>query len=261
MTLAELKKQIAKLNNGVDGVNDELLKAIEEYQQRYELELRRINFDTVDGELKSTASNYTKVQKLDMVQELNFKGIVKDNANNYNTVVEVTEGFHKSLGIDTDKFKYKDLSILKVIKNQDSISLLTEGLQLDNLVKKELINAVALNQPLSQTIANLSDNLLGSGEKMGKLARYSKTYMNTSIQGLSRMVDKKIMDELDLKDEYLYAGTVDLKIRPFCKAHVGKTYTKKEIEKFPVENNSGLDPFFAPGGWSCRHRMISTDLV
>lgn len=262
ITQSELKKRIRELNNGLDGISDELTAAIEKYQRQYERELRRVEFEIENGRLKSTAINYSSAQSINMVQRLKFSGIVKSLTDKYNTIAELTRNYHSELGIEVDSFNYRDLRILNAVKQRDEESLLTEGITLDNLVKKELVNAVALNARYDTTISNLADNLLGSGdEKLGRLARYSKTYMNTSMMGLSRMVDKEIYDSLDLKDEYLYAGTVDKKIRDFCVARVGKIFTQAQIDEFPALNGSGLDPHFSPGGWNCRHRLINTELI
>lgn len=264
--MAELSKslqnKIKKITNNVDTLADELDKNIDKYQRQYERELLKVRFDEQNGRLKSTQANYNKVTGLKMAKRLKWAEIVQEHIDKYNDLPLFNREFHEEIGIDVDEIDYTDLTVVKQFKTQDMDGLLTEGQTLDNLVRKELVNAIALNSDLNSAIANLAKSLLGStDEKMGRLSRYSQTYVRTSMMGLSRMVDKEIYERLDIKDEYLYAGTVDQRIRPFCKAHVGKTYTKEQIEKFPEQNGSGLNPWFSVGGWNCRHRLIATDLL
>lgn len=257
-----LQNKIKKLTNNVDNLADELDKNIDKYQRQYERELQAMSFGEEDGRFKSTQANYNKVNGLKMSKRLKWSAIVQEHIDKYGDLPLFNKEFHESIGIEVDEINYNDLTVVKEFQSQDAQGLLTEGQTLDNLVRKELVNAIALNSPVKDAISNLAAQLLGSTDKkIGRLSRYSQTYVRTSMMGLSRLIDKEVYDTLDLKDEFLYAGTVDQKIREFCKHHVGKTYTNEQIEKFPTQNGSGLDPFFSPGGWNCRHRLIATDLL
>lgn len=60
-------------------------------------------------------------------------------------------------------------------------------------------------------------------------------------------------DVLPVPDDQLYAyvGPVDAIIRPFCLQHIGKVYTKAEIEA--LDNGQLPNPFLTGGGYNCRH--------
>ena len=257
-----LQKKIKRITNKSEGIADELEKEIVEYQKQYEKELLKMKFDDRNGRFKPTQKNYNAIQSMKMTKRLKWSAIVAEHIKKYNHLPLFSKEFHKEIGIDVENINYRDLKIVDRFKSQDANSLLTEGETLDNLVKKELINSVAVGADINDSIDNLSKQLLGSGdEKLGRLARYATTYIRTSTLGLSRLIDKEVYDTLNLKDEYLYVGTVDGKIRDFCRHRVGKTFTLDQIEKFPNLNGSGLDPWLVPGGWNCRHRLVSTDLI
>lgn len=57
-----------------------------------------------------------------------------------------------------------------------------------------------------------------------------------------------------LTDRFLYFGPEDSRNRPFCAAHVGKTYTVKEIRV--MDNGQGLPVATSCGGYRCRHNWI-----
>lgn len=60
-------------------------------------------------------------------------------------------------------------------------------------------------------------------------------------------------DVLAAPDGQLYAfvGPVDGLMRPFCRAHVGRVYTRAEIEA--LDNGQLPNPFLTGGGYNCRH--------
>lgn len=258
MNQTELLRQIKKLNTGIDGISDNLVKVIEQYQREYERALFKIKFDTKDGYIKTNLSNYSKAMSVDGFNKLGFDQIGIDHISEYNNVAKDQLAFANALGITTD-LSYKDLEILKKLKEIDLASMYSQGQELDNAIKKALVNGIATGANYNDVINNISKTLLGAGEKIGMLAKYADTYLRTSMFGLSRMVDKEIYDSIGGYDKYLYAGTIDSKIRPFCMAHVGQQYTEEQIQKFPVQNGSGLDPWFSPGGWNCRHRLIPSE--
>lgn len=260
MTEKELLKAIQKLNNGIDGISDDLIKVIEKYQRQYESALYKINFDVKDGYIKTNLSNYSKAMSVDSFNKLGFRQIGIDHITEYNSVAKNQIAFAQSLGISTD-LTFKDIEIIKRLKEIDLNSMYAKGEELDNAIKKALVNGIASGSNYDDMVRSISDDLLGGGEALGFLAKYADTYVRTSLFGLSRMVDKEIYDKAGGYEKYLFAGPIDGRTREFCLEHVGNEYTESEIKQFPDENGSGLDPWFSPGGWNCRHRLIPPDSI
>lgn len=267
MTLKQILAEIKRLNNDIEAYPDRLIKEIERYQIEYEKELLKVKFDVDSSDnLKGTVKNYNKAQSLNMARRLGWSSITDSYIDGYNEISALTRSFHASIGINVAEFNYRDIRVLRAAKLADKTNMLTEGAMLDQLVKKELVNQIALGSSRVDSIDRLSRALLGSvlrDKKQGTLARYANTYLRTSAQGLTRMIDKEIYDELGFdRGRWLYAGTSgDSRIRHFCAARVGKDFTTTEVKKFPAKNKSGLDPWFSPGGWNCRHRMVPVDLI
>jgi len=260
MNEEELLRQIKRLNTGIDGISDELVAAIEKYQRNYERALYKVNFDIKDGYIKTNLSNYSKATSIDGMNKLGFRQLAIDHISEYNSVANKQIIFAQSLGIATD-LSFKDLEILKKLQELDLAALYSQGEALDNAIKKALVNGIASGSNYDDMIGNISDTLLGAGETTGMLAKYADTYLRTSLFGLSRMVDKEIYEKAGGYSKYLYVGPIDKRTREFCIEHVGNSYTEAEIEQFPNENDSGLDPWFSPGGWNCRHRLIPVDSI
>lgn len=253
--LDDLMKEIQRLSDNKDGITDDLVKAIERYQREYERLLYNANFDTVNGSLKKSGQNYTNVAKLNAFDQLGFSEIGIDHIQNYNQVAKDHLSFNQGIGIETS-LTFTDLEIVKALKQLDLAAMYGQAQLLDTTIKRNLVNAIATGANYEDTVNNIANDLLGAGEKLGTLARYADTYLRTSLFGLGRMVDKEIYDNAGGYEKYMYVGPLDAHTREFCLEHEGNTYTEEQINKFPEENGSGLDPWFAPGGWNCRHSLI-----
>lgn len=258
MTEKELLKAIQKLNNGIDGISDDLIKVIEKYQRQYESALYKINFDVKDGYIKTNLSNYSKAMSVDGFNKLGFRQIGIDHITEYNSVSKNQIAFNQSLGISTD-LTFKDIEIIKKLKEIDLAAIYSKGEELDNAIKKALVNGIASGTSYDDMVRSISNDLLGGGQASGLLAKYANTYIRTSLFGMSRLIDKEIYEKIGGYDKYLFAGPIDKRTRPFCVSHVGNEYTEKQIEQFPEQNGSGLNPWFSPGGFNCRHRLVPID--
>jgi hypothetical protein len=195
VNLTQIKKEIKALNKNLDGITDELINKLNDYQSGYEKMLLKTDFDLDSNKrFKQTTKNLNKANKLS-INKLGFNKLAVSHIEQYDDVVKEQIAFNKSIGIVTD-LKFNDVSILKYFKDLDLASMMGESEQLDRLIKKQLVNAIALKSPWQKTIKNLSKDVLGIGIKDGALSRYANTYMRTSLYGLSRTVDKAIYDRI-----------------------------------------------------------------
>jgi hypothetical protein len=58
---------------------------------------------------------------------------------------------------------------------------------------------------------------------------------------------------------YWYAGPTDALVRPFCRLHVGKVYTREEIDA--LDNGQLGEVFLTAGGYNCRHLWMPISRV
>lgn len=252
--LDDLAKEIKKLNNSLDGTIDDLVEATRKYQMQYELEIRRIKFELDQQKrIARTSSNYAKASAIPSGE---YNPTANKYIKNYDVLAKKQIVFNKDVYDIQTSLSFKDITIVEKLKEIDLAAMYGKGIELDIAVKKSLVNAIALNADYETTMQSLSQSLLGSGKKLGMLARFADTYNRTSLFGLTRTIDREIAQREGVK-KYIYWGPVmDSRIREFCAIRVGETFTEKQIELFGSQNRSGLDGFYSPGGWNCRHRMI-----
>ena len=259
-TLREIERAISALNGDIESIIDTgLIRDIEKYQRDYERGILKKKFELTDkGALKRTAKNFQKAISGVPGSKLSLNELASLFFENYDVIAQKSAEF-VNYSIDAS-LEFRDISAISRLRDIDFSSLQIESEKIDSLVKKQLVNAIALQADWEETVDNLSKQLLGAGVKEGSLARYATTYMRTSLFGVSNTVSKEMYDKLGgdkPEAKYLYAGPVsDSRIRDFCYSRVGNIYTLDEINNFPSINGSGIAPFFSPGGWNCRHRLI-----
>jgi len=66
----------------------------------------------------------------------------------------------------------------------------------------------------------------------------------------ARETHEQLSHELGL-ERFIYLGPSDTRNRPFCRAKVGKVFSRQEINA--LDNGQGLDVMTRCGGWGCRH--------
>lgn len=77
-----------------------------------------------------------------------------------------------------------------------------------------------------------------------------ETLYDTAISIYGRQVEALAAGD-DPEATFAYMGPADAKNREFCAEHVGKVYTRAEINK--MDNGQLNDVFLTAGGYNCRH--------
>jgi hypothetical protein len=77
-----------------------------------------------------------------------------------------------------------------------------------------------------------------------------RTLYDTSVSIYGRQVEALQAGD-DPETPFLYAGPDDDVTRPFCKQHVGKVYTRAQIDA--MDNGQLDNVFLTGGGYNCRH--------
>lgn len=139
-----------------------------------------------------------------------------------------------------------DIDALAALKTADVRKLLGVGAEAVETTWRVLLDGVLGARPLS----DLVDDLAGV---LDLSVRQARTVYDTAVSTYPRAV--AALNATGADDElWLYVGPVDSVTREFCLAHVGKVYTRAEIDELDNETKSLPDPFLNCGGWNCRHR-------
>lgn len=259
-TLTEITKRIKKRNDELDGITDNLVKELTDYQIEYERQLRKAKFDLdSSGNLRRNSKNFSKATSMKPMQKLGFNELSVAYIDQYPQTIKDQLLFNKRMGLEVN-IDFKDVTMLKHLQNVDLGEMMLKGQELDAIIKRELVNAIALEAPYQDAVDNIAMAQLGAGDKLGRIANFADSQMRTSLYGLTRTVDRQIYEDIG-EEEFIYTGALDKRTRPFCKARVGKRFDIEEINNFGSQNGSGLDGFFSPGGFRCRHSLIGVSAL
>jgi hypothetical protein len=119
--------------------------------------------------------------------------------------------------------------------------LLDEGDQIARALWRQVLRAVVADQPHEQAVRDLAGLLDKSDATVRNLYDTSLSVYTRQVEAVAAQPD----------DVYLYAGPVDSRLRPFCFDHVGKVYTREQIDA--LDNGQLPDVFLTGGGYNCRH--------
>jgi len=142
---------------------------------------------------------------------------------------------------------------------------LARNTQVGQIVGNQINRALATRQGLGEFRRNFKQ-VFTDPNGLGIVERHFYTNSFDMFQQYDRAISKQYADELEL-DYFLYSGTVKDNTRDFCRARVGRVFTREEIESWASLSWSGkpkgYNPYTDQGGFNCRHGLdpISEELA
>lgn len=138
-------------------------------------------------------------------------------------------------------FTSNDFTRILALKELAKLNLLGQGDAVAFAVWRTFQYGLFSQRPIRDLLEDLSVTLDIEEHE-------ARTFYDTTASIFTRQVESLKSDE---EDVYAFIGPVDKKIRPFCYAHVGKVYTRSEIDA--LDNGQMPNVFLSGGGFNCRH--------
>lgn len=135
------------------------------------------------------------------------------------------------------------LDALRVLHTTD---LLDEGEQVARELWQATVRGVFGSRMPSRILADLGD-ILDSSEAT------ITTLYDTSLSIYGRQVEALQAGD-DQEAAFAFMGPADDVTRPFCRQHLGKVYTREEIDA--LDNGQLDNVFLTGGGYNCRHSWM-----
>lgn len=124
-----------------------------------------------------------------------------------------------------------------------TLDLLDEGVAVSRALWQAVSRGVFNAQPVDRILSDLFDELDASEAQI-------RTLYETSVSIFGRQVEALQAGD-DPEAAFAYMGPADKKTRPFCRIHVGRVYTRAEIDA--LDNGQLDNVFLTGGGYNCRH--------
>jgi hypothetical protein len=138
-------------------------------------------------------------------------------------------------------FTTSDQSRILALKEIARLDLLGAGQEVTHALWRTLAQGLYSQRAVVDLMADLSDAVDLEEAKL-------RTLYDTTVSIFGRQVEAM---KSGPDDVYAYIGPTDAKLRPFCREHVGKVYTRAEIDA--LDNGQLPNTFLTGGGYNCRH--------
>jgi hypothetical protein len=215
-----------------------------------ERELRRLLLEATKGKRTPTA---LAARALGLRREL--RQMLKDAGYDRLAAAGTNRGLDRMalavertrLAAQVSKFTSRDATRIQALKELARLDLLAQGDEVATAVWRSVVQGVYSQRKPADILDDLATVLDKSLAEVGTLYDTSVSIFTRSLELL------KSTGEDD--ERFLYAGPIDAKTRPFCLQHVGKVYTREEIED--LDNGQTGSTFLTAGGYSCRHQWVA----
>jgi hypothetical protein len=138
-------------------------------------------------------------------------------------------------------FTTSDQSRILALKEIARLDLLGAGEELSHALWRTLAQGLYSQRKVVDLLDDLSDAVDLEESRL-------RTLYDTTVSVFGRQVEAM---KSGPDDVFAYIGPVDGKLRPFCRQHVGKVYTRAEIDA--LDNGQLPNTFLTGGGYNCRH--------
>jgi hypothetical protein len=144
-------------------------------------------------------------------------------------------------------FTTRDVARIQALKELARLDLLAQGDDVAIALWRSVVQGLYSKRPIADVLDDLSEVLDKSMAEVG-------TLYDTTVSIFGRQIEllKSTGDEDEM---FLYAGPIDAKTREFCLRHVGRVYTREEIED--LDNGQTGSTFLTGGGYNCRHHWTA----
>jgi hypothetical protein len=138
-------------------------------------------------------------------------------------------------------FTTSDQSRILALKEIARLDLMGAGDELSHALWRTLAQGLYSQRKVVDLLADLSDAVDVEESRL-------RTLYDTTVSIFGRQVEAM---KSGPDDVFAYIGPVDARLRPFCRQHVGKVYTRAEIDA--LDNKQLPNVFLTGGGYNCRH--------
>jgi hypothetical protein len=146
-------------------------------------------------------------------------------------------------------FTSSDLTRILALKELAQMDILGQGDAIALKVWRAFARGLFAQTPVSQLLDDLA-------EALDVELHEARTLYDTTTNVFARQIEAM---KARPEDVFAYVGPADRAMRPFCRAHVGKVFTREQIDV--LDNGQLPNVFLTGGGYNCRHQFIAVSKV
>lgn len=242
---------------------DKLARVADEISARYALELSRVLRD-LERSLRELAQDAATGSRTALSRGVRAATLRREiqralKAAGYSDLVNVATSYRLDLLVaqmerirgaaQLAAFTSSDMVRILALKKLAQADLLNQGASIAHALWRTLVQGIYAQRPVADLVQDLADAVdIEESE--------ARTLYDTAVNVFGRQVEAMKSKPDDI---FVYLGPADVKLRPFCRQHVGKVYTRDEING--MENGQLPNVFLTGGGYNCRHQFHAVSKV
>lgn len=233
-----------------DDLGRRFAKELQRVQIDLERELRRLLVDAQAGSRTATALAARGLQLRRQLREVLEAAGYDDLAATATTgslerMAKAIEKMH--LAAKVARFTSRDATRIAALKELARLDLLAVGDEVAISIWRSTVQGLFSLRPPNDILDDLA-------EVLDIEMRQARTLYDTTVSIYGRQVEA-LKSSGEPGELYAYMGPADSKVRPFCAKHLGKVYTRAELEA--LDNGQLPNPFLTGGGYNCRHQAVA----
>jgi len=261
MTKADVEKYLAdthvyieKLEKRLKGRLTGVLKYL--YQKMDKLVLSKLSLDS-EGRIKDTAGNMRLINRIPKIlQSYDYLPIIAESVADYMTLINKSSPYFKLFDIERQRIEAAKAGLnAKMLRRARVFKTMSVDKQAAIKVRKLIIKEMSKEVIYKDMKKKVIDMVVTKGRPLS----HALTELADVFMEGDRIIVEDMAENLGLNQYYLYSSGLVKNSRTFCEDHVGKVFTRKEINKWKGQSwqgkSSPYDPFVNVGGYRCRHRL------
>lgn len=234
---------MASIDSIYDAMQNKIDREMNLFNQEFESVMRTVELLAVQRGISSLKDplqfDYAFQQILNEAGYYELVNKFVDDAydKNYKDILAIFEEGGLSVA-----YSAEDLRAIQELKELDIQTFRDIGNQAAVALQKDLYKYSLSNMTTKDLANSISESLSGTD-----LAKYSKTYAETSISNYNQAIIN--MKAQDTEGVWVYVGVNDKKTRHFCKRTLSANKFYDDSEKSKLENDKARR-------WNCRHQFL-----
>jgi hypothetical protein len=249
VTIHSLIKAAKKTAAQADDISKRFADELKQVFRDTERKLRPLLKDAADGDrtaiVKAAQANRVRKELREVLKASGYDDLA-DIATKTPLDTLATQVLRGRLAQESERFAQGVAIRIEGMKALQLGNLLDEG----DAVAKALWQATVRGIFGSRDVNSILTDL---GQVLDQREPVIRTLYDTSISIYGRQVEALLSDDSE-DPVYAYMGPADEKTRDFCLEHVGKVYTREQIDE--LDNGQLNDVFLTGGGYNCRHQWM-----
>lgn len=262
MNKAQIEKSSKEISKKLDGAIIDSQKALDKSIKKLEKKIISLSAElkTDRGKLISLKTNFVQLKKLHkeivILFEREYNKIIKRQVKDLDKIVDIVLQEFNNIEIAA-KLTSLDKDIITVLKQNTYDQFVQFGVKAQERIAQAMYDAVIAQSEFSELVLTFSGIMVGGKDALGRsMSAYAKLYANDAIMSFHRSVHLMKADAAGL-NYFLYTGTAMTTTRDFCRARIGKVFSREEIDSWNSMSWSGKsgNVWTCLGGHNCRHHL------